>query len=396
MKADILASMPQLTVTLHELGLHPTEAARAWHLHTNEDMSLEDVRDEVVNLRGERPGKKAVWSAVQRVATMKPDDLLPQTKYANCGRKPALTDAQEQAIVDIARKWRHKRFCTCGYIKRLLRLKVSKRTIARALNKHGFFWRPVPKKRHLSKADLQKREEFWKKYGAKTHAWWVQNLNLVLDGVTLTMPPKPLNARERHAAQAIKHMWVREGEKMDNDLHTFNRYGPQLGTKVPLWGGFTGGGRFTLRLWTPKAKMTKAEWVERIPALKRAIDIAGERRSNVKAKVWHDSEKFLLQPSEYRRHNLELVRFPPNSGDLNPIETVWAELRKHLALREQEDLEAGRVLTLQQFRKRASQILASFGEDSKGEGGSFLSKLVRGMPRRLLQCKANNFGRCGK
>ena len=48
------------------------------------------------------------------------------------------------------------------------------------------------------------------------------------------MPPKPLNARERHAAQAIKHMWAREGEKMDNDLHTFNRYGPQLGTKVPL------------------------------------------------------------------------------------------------------------------------------------------------------------------
>ena len=92
---------------------------------------------------------------------------------------------------------------------------------------------------------------------------------------------------------------------------------------------------------------------------------------------------------------LELVRFPPNSGDLNPIETVWAELRKRLALREQEDLEAGRVLTLQQFRKRASQILASFGEDPKGEG-SFLLKLVRGMPGRLRKCKANNFGRCGK
>ena len=52
--------MPQLTVTVHDRGLHPTEAARAWHLHTNEDMSLEDVRDEVVNVRGERPGKKAV------------------------------------------------------------------------------------------------------------------------------------------------------------------------------------------------------------------------------------------------------------------------------------------------------------------------------------------------
>ena len=181
--------MPQLTVTVHDRGLHPTEAARAWHLHTNEDMSLEDVRDEVVNLRGERPGKKAVWSAVQRVLTMKPGDLIPQNNYGNCGRKPALTDSQEKAVVDFVRLWRHKRFCTCGYIQKLLRLKVSKRTIARALNKHGFFWRPVPKKSHLSKTDLEKREEFWTMYGGKTQAWWERNCNLALNCVTLAMAP---------------------------------------------------------------------------------------------------------------------------------------------------------------------------------------------------------------
>ena len=113
-----------------------------------------------------------MWSAVQRVCTMKPGDLVPQTKYGNCGRKAALTDAQEHAIVAFVTLWRHKRFCTCGYIKKLLRLKVSKRTIARALNKHGFFWRPVPKKSRLSKSDLEKREEFWNMYGGKTSAWW--------------------------------------------------------------------------------------------------------------------------------------------------------------------------------------------------------------------------------
>ena len=37
----------------------------------------------------------------------------------------------------------------------------------------------------------------------------------------------------------------------------------------------------------------------------------------------------------YAKHtNLDLVRFPPNSGDLNPIETVWARLRRELAVRE--------------------------------------------------------------
>ena len=84
-------------------------------------------------------------------------------------------------------------------------------------------------------------------------------MNLVLDGVTLTMAPKSLNARQKHAAQRIDHMWLRAGEKLPPDANTFNRYGVQLGTKVPLWGGFTGGGQFTLRLWTPHPKMKKAD-----------------------------------------------------------------------------------------------------------------------------------------
>jgi hypothetical protein len=58
--------------------------------------------------------------------------------------------------------------------------------------------------------------------------------------------------------------------------------------------------------------------------------------------VWHDNERFLLQPDVYAEHGLELVRFPPSSGDLNPIETVWAWLRKDLAHREMTDLTAGK------------------------------------------------------
>ena len=75
--------MPQLTVTVHDRGLHPTEAARAWHLHTNEDMSLEDVRDEVVNLRGERPGKKAEWLQYSRICWEIIDWFLKQC-YSIC------------------------------------------------------------------------------------------------------------------------------------------------------------------------------------------------------------------------------------------------------------------------------------------------------------------------
>ncbi len=40
-------------------------------------------------------------------------------------------------------------------------------------------------------------------------------------------------------------------------------------------------------------------------------------------------------PDAYLKAGLEQIRFPPNSGDSNPIETVWARLRKDLAVREQ-------------------------------------------------------------
>ena len=93
---------------------------------------------------------------------------------------------------------------------------------------------------------------------------------------------------------------------------------------------------------------------------------------------------------------MQLINFPTNSGDLNPIENVWAELRKELAKREQEHLDHGRVLTVAQFRARAAQILKSFEEVKEGQKHSYLEKLVLGMPKRLEKFAQHGFGRCGK
>ena len=183
----------------------------------------------------------------------------------------------------------------------------------------------------MTEADLKKRKDFVTKYSMHSPDWWERNMSLVLDGVTLTMPPASLSGKEKHAAQRILHMWIAPGEKVSHDINTFNGNGVQLGTKVPLWGGFSGAGKFTLRLWTKRPKMTNAEWEMQVPVLKRAVIDGGCTNGGQRAKVWHDSERFLLCPDAYRRAGLEQTRFPPNSGDLNPIETVWARLRKDLA-----------------------------------------------------------------
>ena len=87
---------------------------------------------------------------------------------------------------------------------------------------------------------------------------------------------------------------------------------------------------------------------------------------------------------------------PPNSGDLNPIETVWGRLRRDLAVREMQDLQDGVILTEGQYRKRTAQVLASYGQEPDDGGENYLEKLIAGMPKRLQKCKANGYGRCGK
>ena len=161
-----------------------------------------------------------------------------------------------------------------------------------------------------------------------------------------------------------------------------------------MWGGFSVRGGFALKLWTPTPKMSQEKWKEYVPALKRAASQANTVRK--RQKMWFDNEGFLKIDNKYRRHGLTAVRFPPNSGDFNPIETAWAQLRKDLAVREFEDLKHDKIITTQQFKQRVAQILHSYSLKGPGEEYSYLEKLVRGMPARLLKCRKNKFGPCGK
>ena len=143
--------------------------------------------------------------------------------------------------------------------------------------------------------------------------------------------------------------------------------------------------------------MLKEEWQAKVPVLKRAVDKADEPRRTKRAKIWHDNERFLKAAApRYRQQGMHMENFPPNSGDLNPIETVWAWLRKDLAARELEDLDVRRVLTATQFRQRINQILTCYEQPKPGQRFSPLQKLVRGMPRRLRKARLNSYGRCGK
>ena len=192
----------KVEVTVHPQGLHPLVAARAYQLRTEDDMAWGDIAGEIVNMDGVRPSLKSVRNAVARVAEQSHKPVA-ELGYSRCGRRRELTRKQELVIVAFVKKWRNKRFCTCAYIKRYLKLSVGKRTIARTLGRHGFHWKAVPRKTPLSERDLETRKTFVDKYRDKTASWWEANMNLALDGVTLTKAPKNFSKRQMHAVHSV-------------------------------------------------------------------------------------------------------------------------------------------------------------------------------------------------
>ena len=67
------------------------------------------------------------------------------------------------------KQWRHKRFCTCPYIKKELKLDCTPRTIARVLNRAKFYWRAVAKKSPLTKKQIESRKAFVLKLKISVH-----------------------------------------------------------------------------------------------------------------------------------------------------------------------------------------------------------------------------------
>ena len=183
-----------------------------------------DIQGKVKNMQGKRPkSQHAVKNAVQRVQASGKKGVAV-TNYKNCGCKRSLTPEEEKKVADYVQKWRKKLFCTCNHIKKELKLDVGRMTIVRTLKRAGYHWRQVPKKSPIKEEHLKIRKVFVDKHLHHRPAWWVENMHLVFDGVTLTKAPRKLSSRQKHAAQSIKAMWIKRGEAMDPDVHTYNRY----------------------------------------------------------------------------------------------------------------------------------------------------------------------------
>ena len=103
-------------------------------MRKKQKMKWKEIQKVVKNIQGKQPDSDhAVRNAVHRM-----DDAgargIASTKYKNCGRrygedggKYLLTPRQNKELVKFVQQWRHKRFCTCKYIRQELKLEATPR-----------------------------------------------------------------------------------------------------------------------------------------------------------------------------------------------------------------------------------------------------------------------------
>ena len=110
------------------------------------------------------------------------------------------------------------------------------------------------------------------------------------------------------------------------ELAGHDRYAKQVpkNRMLPLWGGISWGG-FGVVLQHDERKVTAEDWAEAVDggSLVQALRIANPDKRNGPWKVLCDNESFPRAPESvaaHRRCNAHLVKMPPLSPDLNPVE----------------------------------------------------------------------------
>ena len=106
-----------------------------------------------------------------------------------------------QGVGDGSSEGRGCEFRNCHYIRNELGLNVTPPHREQCAKRCGLLLATsAPLTEPFQGGHLGKRKEWVDGHIDYPPSWWESRLNLVLDGVTLTMPTKTLHGREKHAA----------------------------------------------------------------------------------------------------------------------------------------------------------------------------------------------------
>ncbi|QRV82134.1 Transposase [Ceratobasidium sp. AG-Ba] len=233
---------------------------------------------------------------------------------------------------------------------------MHRKTVTRALKRAGL--RPVKaiKKPKHTPQHILDRIAF-----AEAHRYWtMEDWKRVLWSDETKI--------NRLGSDGVHWAWVRQGETLtDRQVIPTANFG---GGSVMFWGcmGWSGTG-FGCRL---ERSLNKELYLEILgDEFSRSLEYLGMEPGEVIFQQDNaSSHKAKVCLKWFEDHGIEVMEWPANSPDLNPIENLWAELKRRLG--EYEDPPGG----ILELWERVQDVWNSFGED-------YCQKLIESMPRRM-------------
>ena len=385
--------MPLVAEMVHPRGLSFAMQRKVVLLRDVKGQTWPEIASQVRNLAG----KRAPRSTCQRVYKMfSARDGRVRSKYKNCGTKPhKVTKAVERFLLRRLRELRRKTVCTSVVLQhdlaRQKRVKVTARWVRKVLGRNGFHWLPKRQKRRYSAAQRAQRMAFAKKVLALSARRLRERLSFAMDGVVLALPPVDPTDRWNFCRYGNDHMWRKRSEGLRPALSGNDPYGKQvpLPRALPMWGGCSAGG-FAPVVFHKTKKLKVAEWQKAVASgkLAKAIKALKPVKPTGPWLVLCDNESFLrakVVSQAHKESRVTLWHIPAKSPDLNPVERVWAWLRKKLRAMDLEDASKKRkVLSKAAYRARVRRVLKT----KKAQGvAAKCAKGLRAVCRELIKKK---------
>lgn len=265
------------------------------------------------------------------------------------GRKRGTSKQTDRSIYRLSRFDPSK---SCRIIKEELNLDVSTRTISNRLRERGLKSFFKLKKPLLRKVNIKKRMEFAKKYAVRPMSFW--------KSVIWTDESK----FELRGAKKRERVRCLPSERLQQRFtHGTVKHG---GGSLLVWGCFSYSG--VGNIVKIDGKMTGESYVRIIDEnLKSSAEKMG-----VNAFVFQQDNDpkhtSRVAQSYFVENEIEMLDWPPQSPDLNPIEHLWAILDDKIPLASRRNLS--------EFWKGIQTAWASIPEKT-------LQNLVESIPRRL-------------
>ena len=230
------------------------------------------------------------------------------------GTKRKTTKEIDNAIID---KIQHDRKKPSRLIQKDIEkefgVSVSSRLVRRRLNDHGFYSVVVKKKPLVKNVHRLKRLGYSYSYSAKSFKFW--DREMWSDEAKFDL----FNSRQRKLA------WVRRGESLSSNYFTPN---VQQGCgSLLVWGCMSKKGIWNLVF----IQENKTGTICRSILVKNLYESAKNLGISKQLVLMHDNDsKHRWQIVLYWIHSrkIETLPWPPHSPDLNPIERVWALMKR--------------------------------------------------------------------